>query len=149
MMVYFDMDGVLCDWKKSYEKHCTMPLEIFSKLPKEKRNEIKQSFINYDFFVHMEPITKGLELFKAFSNGGIHVAVLSAYGDVQSEAVQKAKQAWVEKYLGVNIELLLVRKVHEKPNMMKEGFNKHILIDDRADAINAWESAGGIGILFQ
>lgn len=147
-MMYFDMDGVLCDWKKSYEKNCAIPLNIFSSLSKEQRNVIKKSFITYDFFAQMEPIPKGVALFHTFRNSGMQIAILSAYGDIQTEAVKEAKQAWIHHYLGEETEVLFVRKVYEKPLMMKSGYDKHILIDDRKDAIEAWENAGGVGILF-
>ena len=43
---------------------------------------------------------------------------------------------------------MFVDKVENKHVKKKDGYDCHILVDDRKKAIDAWNERGGVGILF-
>lgn len=145
---YFDMDGVLADWVARYNQINIMPLDVFSALPKNEREQLKIELFNYDFFYDMEPIISGMNMLKEKMDKGYDVCILSASGRVNKEEVIRAKKDWVEKYIG-NINAMFVDKVEMKSEKMDRSVINNILIDDREKAIDAWNAAGGIGILFK
>lgn len=145
---YFDMDGVLCDWVDAYKRTVDMPLEEFNKLSREERAVLKQDFFDYDFFKNMKPIRKGMEMLFDVKEAGYQFGILSATGKVNKEEVSRAKRDWIKQHIG-NIHVDFVDKVEMKSQKMFGGIDVHILVDDRLAAIEAWQKAGGIGVLFK
>ena len=146
-IVYFDLDGVLANWVEQYKNKSNIPLDKLEKMSQEERHKIKEKLFNYDFFFTMKPITKGVNLYKNLVRTGATIAVLSATGDINKEEVARAKRDWVKKYIG-NIDVILVDDGEHKWSKRKQGYDKHILIDDREKVLNAWKKHGGVPIKF-
>lgn len=148
--IYFDMDGVLCDWVDAYKKVMPdLPLEKFNSMSKGEKDIIKDKIFGYDFFRDMKPIKKGVDMFKDYVSKGNDVYILSAVGDTKHiKEIEKAKKEWIKEYLGPKVKCFFVDKVENKSIKKLDGYSEHILIDDRKKAIDAWNKAGGIGILF-
>lgn len=145
---YFDMDGVLADWVDQYNSVSDMPLSEFNSLSREDRELIKMDLFDYNFFYNMQPIQSGLDLLNEKINQGFDVCILSASGRVNRDEVIRAKKDWILLHIG-NINAMFVDKVEMKSQKMDQNIAENILIDDRQIAIDAWNQAGGIGILFE
>lgn len=145
---YFDMDGVLADWVQQYNSVSDMPLEEFSALSREAREQVKIELFNYDFFYNMQPIQSGLDLLLEKIEQGFDVCILSASGRINRDEVIQAKRDWLMLHVG-DINAMFVDKVEMKSERMDRSIVNNILIDDRQIAIDAWNDAGGIGILFE
>lgn len=147
--IYFDMDGVLCDWVEMFNRVCDVDIEEFNKMNKAEKHEIKEVIFGYDFFRGMKGIEKGLNMIRDYKDAYENVFILSAVGDSSHvDAIAEAKIEWIRENVCENIEIMFVDKVENKHRMKKEGFAEHILIDDRNKAIDAWNENGGVGVLF-
>jgi len=73
--------------------------------------------------------------------------ILSASGWINADEVRRAKLDWIAEHVG-EIEVKFVDKVEMKGEHVDSNIDVHILVDDRQKAIDAWEFAGGRGILF-
>lgn len=142
------MDGVLADWVDQYNSVSDMPLSEFNSLSREDRELIKMDLFDYNFFYNMQPIQSGLDLLNEKINQGFDVCILSASGRVNRDEVIRAKKDWISLHIG-NINAMFVDKVEMKSQKMDQNIAENILIDDRQIAIDAWNQAGGIGILFE
>lgn len=148
VIIFFDLDGVLADWVKQYDEKSDVPLDDFAKMPKPERHKIKETLFNYDFFATMDVIPKGMNLLKKYQKEGKNVAILSATGNINQKDVERAKRDWVKKHIGA-IDVYFVPKIEDKPKMMQKSFDVNILIDDRQEAIDAWNAKGGKAVLFK
>lgn len=154
-IVYFDMDGVIADFNTRYIKHSYIKgnypsLHDFSKLPKEDKDEIKEELFTYEFFRHMPPLRKGLELLKYYQKHYPNVVILSAIGDSSHAAeIELAKREWLKEHVG-DITAHFVSKTENKFNITKlyPSFSNHMLIDDREKSVDPWIAKGGIGVLY-
>lgn len=149
--VYFDMDGVLCDWVESFKRNCDIDLEVFQSLSKEEKFKIKETLFGYEFFRTMKPIEKGLDLFRTTKTGTDNIFILSAVGDSSHvEEIKRAKTEWIREHICKEIEILFVDKVENKyTKMVPSGDDViHVLVDDREKAIDSWNAHGGFGVLF-
>jgi len=94
------------------------------------------------FFGAMDPMSDALELWDYIR--GYHPTILSATGHVKT--AQQEKRQWVLDNLGSEAAASAVL-VSSAADKAKYALPSHILIDDRAKAIDPWIAAGGIGIL--
>lgn len=149
--VYFDLDGVLFDWVSMYNSVYgnKMSLSEFNTISKEEKKVIKNEIFGYDFFRKMNVIEHGRDLLMKYLNDdSFDVFICSAVGDSDHiELIEVAKREAVKEHFG-DIKCFFVNKVEYKHTMMQQGYDNHILIDDREKAIDAWNANGGIGILF-
>ena len=148
--VYFDLDGVLADWVCQFNKVSPISLEEMNAMSAEERAAFKRELYNYEFFADMAPIERGVDMMKRMMAElpAADFFILSAMGYENQEEVARAKIAWCKKHLPEVKEILLVPKLKHKPQAMKEGYRDQVLIDDRVPAIEYWQNAGGIGVLF-
>jgi len=154
-IIYFDMDGVIADFNTRYIKHSYIKgnypsLHEFSKLPKEEKDIIKEELFTYEFFRHMSPLSKGIELLRFYQKNYPNVVILSAVGSSShSEEIEQAKRDWLKEHVG-DITAHFVNKTEDKFNITElyPSFTNHLLIDDRVKAVDPWIAKGGIGILF-
>lgn len=108
--IYIDMDGVLCDYKKSFIKH------------KEQFPEVVYPQSQYGFFLDLEPFPGAVEAFlKLSSVHNVWILTAPSYMNPLSYA---EKNVWVKKHLGSEF----VKKLIMCPNksLMKGDY----LIDD-------------------
>jgi len=137
--IYCDMDGVLTDFNKQFsELHSGGPKKFEEKNGREKFwGLIDGSGVG--FWVGMKWMEDGKLLWEYLKTNH-NVELLSSPS--RSEHSRLGKRLWVRNHkLGVKLNLAYSynKKKYAAPN--------HILIDDRKDNIEGWESEGGIGIL--
>jgi hypothetical protein len=133
--IFCDMDGVLVDFNKGYEKLTGV------KLNNEYRND--NNFwdpINnagYEFWIKLEWMSDGKKLWSYIEK--YRPELLSAPSRQIDSRI--AKKHWAERELpGTN---LILRNAKHKKDFASP---TNILIDDRIDNINDWRDSGGVGI---
>jgi hypothetical protein len=133
------MDGVLTDFDKQFsEIHPWGPKKFTEKNGKDEFWELIDAR-GVGFWVGMDWMEDGKELFK-FITENFYVELLSSPS--RAEHSRLGKRLWVRNHkLGVKLNLAYSH------NKQKYAAPSHILIDDRKDNIEQWESKGGIGIL--
>ena len=138
--IYCDMDGVLTDFDKQFNESIS-PVHPKSFIDKNGMDvfwdEIDSRGVG--FWVGMKWMEDGKELFEFITNN-FYVELLSSPS--RNEHSRLGKRLWVRNHkLGVKLNLAY------SYNKQKYAAPSHILIDDRKDNIEQWESQGGIGIL--
>jgi len=147
--VFFDLDGVLADWEQAFKSRAPVSLEQFSQMNKRDKDEVKKKLFDYEFFYDMKLLPEGIQLYNSFVEAGVPVAILSATGHINKDEVGRAKIHWVADLLGDKVRTILVDKVEQKGLYVDSNYRTCILVDDRQKAIDAWEAAGGRGLLFK
>ena len=142
-IIYCDMDGVLADFDRA----------VIEKLG-SKLND-NWGDLDPDLFLTLKKTNDADILWEFISK--LNIEILSAApkperGEVASRAA-KDKKAWMNEHFNFPADKVHVGLRREKPNRAKR-FDKesgewiqNILIDDTQGNIEAWEQAGGIGIL--
>lgn len=137
--IYCDMDGVLVDFNRAFEK---LSNGVYSRTYEEKHG--KKAFWDLiskegaKFWSEMHWTKDGKKLWDYINHPTTEL--LSAPSQEMSSRVGKAR--WVGKNLpGVilNLELAKDKKLYASPN--------NILIDDHPLNISDWINEGGIGVL--
>lgn len=149
LKVFFDLDGVLADWEHAFKKYAPVSLKHFNQMTKDQKDKIKEKLFDYEFFYDMKVIESGYRLYRSFVSAGVPVAILSATGHINKDEVTRAKLHWVADNLGDGVRVILVDKVEQKGMYVDPDYRTSILVDDRQKAIDAWEVAGGRGLLFK
>jgi hypothetical protein len=142
-IIFCDMDGVLVDFDKGYREltgkathHSDVQdkndfWELLDKSLKEKK------LTEYDYWINLPWMPDGKELWNYIKPYSPYILTAPSLNPES----RVAKREWVERLDGM--KNIYFRKASLKPNF--SGKNR-ILIDDRADTIDAWKSKGGIGI---
>ena len=134
--VYIDLDGVLSNFKKQFIKFTGEDPDTY----KEKHGSkafwgvTKQD----KFWESMEWVPGGKDLWKFIKD--YNPTILSRPGG-DIESCKEQKRAWAKRELG-NYKIIFS---HHKEKYVSQDA---ILIDDMKKNIDAWEDAGGIGILY-
>ena len=139
-VVYSDMDGVLTDFEKRFQKFSggMLPSEYESKYGRNKFWDLIDNQIGVKFWVGMPWMEDGKQYWEYISK---YNPILLSSPSINNES-RLGKRLWVKKYLpGTPLKLAYAKN---KKNYAKENA---ILIDDRKENINQWIEAGGIGIL--
>ncbi|MCP4521017.1 MAG: hypothetical protein GY827_04875 [Cytophagales bacterium] len=113
-IVYFDMDGVLCKFKKKYDEEL------------KRNHSIKYPQATYGFFTSLEPHHIMIGLYKALEkNSNFEVHILTA-PSIHNPLCYTEKRVWVEKHLGMDAVQRMVITQHK--NLLKGDY----LIDDHS-----------------
>lgn len=136
--IYCDMDGVLTDFDKQFEKVVGVPPREFDKTHSQSEfwSEIETTGLNY--WTQMEWMPGGKKLWGFIKK--YDVEILSAPS--RSKSSVEGKQEWVSKNLSPKPKLNLVKASDKQ----KFANSTTILIDDKQENIDQWKAAGGIGI---
>lgn len=137
--IYVDLDGVLVDWEKQFEKFSGgVPVETYeAEHGKDKRYEFVHK--NSPAFYATAPWMKDGKILYNFLKE-LPTEVLSHSTDLEST---DGKKEWLQNN-GIAFKPNLVPNRSDKA---KYAAGDAILIDDRQDVIDQFNSAGGIGIL--
>lgn len=141
--IFCDMDGVLANFQGGVDKLAGVPdpnaaaKSIKNRMWKKIRQHQKRGG---EHWFELEELDNG-ELWRYIARH--NPEILSATGDPYFKANEQ-KRKWIPKFLEGNPKINLVRKTTDKAAWA--GPNR-ILIDDKKEAIEPWEAAGGIGIL--
>lgn len=140
MNIFIDMDGVLADFVKGVEG----PKFLNGPLDPGTYDGRKKDLSDQGLFLEL-PIMPGMQdLINYVKGTGLYWEILTATGDVNRKRVAADKYFWIRKNVDPGVLVTCTIKGKHKAVYARED---HILIDDRADNINAWIQAGGIGIL--
>lgn len=140
-VIYVDMDGVLCNFNKLY-------VDMFGISPndtdkKDFGTNFKQ-LIAANGFENLEPMSDFWSLIAHLNFFSIPKEILSSTARKEHhEEISRQKQAWLERK-GINYKQNFVPGKHLKAQYATPD---SILIDDTIEVIDAWNKAGGIGIL--
>lgn len=122
--LYVDLDGVLVDFERAKAEF------------KGNKDDIWQ---NEDYWTNMFWMSDGKKLWDTIKK--FSPIVLSSPGRKTNYEVMKGKDKWVDRELGKNQKRIF------EIDKAKYANESSILIDDKQDNIDEWESEGGIGIL--
>ena len=134
--IYCDLDGVLIDFNKGYEKLTGLELGNEHRSDSNFWEPINNA--GYDFWVNLEWMSDGHKLWDFISP--YNPEILSAPSRQTESRI--AKHDWVERELP-GVHLILRSAKHKKDFASPNS----ILIDDREDNVKGWIDAGGKGIL--
>jgi len=142
--IFCDMDGVIVDFDKGYEELTGKSTNHASLQDKNEfwgllNNSLKEkNLTEYDYWVNLPWMSDGQTLWNYIK--GYNPYILTAPS--RDPGSRQGKIEWVERLDGM-------KKLYFKPAKFKAEYSgkSRILIDDRADTIEAWRSNGGIGIL--
>lgn len=143
--IYVDMDGVVADFDAFVFKHMG---RTFSHTSGPGKDVEMWGFLARfeDLYYQLPPTPYAEELLRAIMAVGAKTEMLTAIprrATVPTAEVDKIK--WMKDNFGhFNIKVNIGPYSRDKWKWAKPG---DILIDDRADNIQEWNAAGGIGIL--
>jgi hypothetical protein len=138
--IFLDMDGVLVNFDEQFQELTgMMPREFESKYSSDEFWE-KIDGAGVGFWRGMKWMPGGEALYNRASQ--FDHALLSSPS--RSEVSKIGKRLW-RRDKTPNTKLILARSYNKR----KYAAPNHILIDDRADNIQQWRDAGGIGILYK
>jgi hypothetical protein len=132
--IYCDMDGVLVDFDKGY-KDLTGTEASFSTDPKQFWEPIQKA--GAAFWIKLKWMPDGKQLWSYIQK--YNPELLSAPSRDESSKI--GKFVWVKR--NIPGTKLILRSADKKQEFAKPNT---ILIDDRADNIQRWKDAGGVGI---
>jgi 5'(3')-deoxyribonucleotidase len=134
--VYCDMDGVIADFELGYKELTGIDLQVEKPEGEEFWNPIARAGVA--FWAGLKWMPDGQQLWDYLKP--LQPDLLSAPSREQSSRIGKA--VWVKhKIPGTK---LILRYASQKKELASPN---SILIDDRIQNIEDWESTGGIGIL--
>lgn len=136
--LFLDLDGVMADFDAHFPA-------VFGLDHKSLADEAMWERINAhpSYFLDM-PVCEGAKYF-FHSVEDFDPIILTACPRTNYAHVARQKRQWVRKHLSGEILVLPVLGGHNKPLFMHRAGD--ILIDDFEKNIEAWEKAGGLGIL--
>ena len=84
------------------------------------------------------------ELIGYVKHTGLNWEILTAAGAINRQLVVYDKTEWIKEYVDPFVVITCTYSGNQKKIFAQKG---NVLIDDRPENIEAWESEGGIGIL--
>lgn len=158
MKIYFDMDGVLVDFDamRPNAKDLNHPSEDLSPEKRAAKKLFWQEIEKQPDFWRNIPIMSNIEylLTTAFDMGEIFVlsktpgAKKFVGGQKYVNFVADEKRKWIATHLNKFFDEKHVIICSGPKGELMHPTKTDILIDDRPENINEWESHGGVGVLF-
>ena len=154
--IYFDMDGVLADFKRGVKEICGIeapeqPQDASEAEMAEKKAADDQMWELIreagNFYDRLELMPGAKEMFDAvYGKYGDKCEILTAVPKPERhiDSAGTDKEAWVKRLLSENIEVNIVVR---KEKIERSGKKGNILIDDLQKNIDEWTAAGGTGVL--
>ena len=148
--VYVDMDGVLTDFERRFEQFAGVTPDEFIaqktiEFGKDKANEqfwdLIDKQIGVRFWAGMPWMPEGEKLYKYLKK--YKPTILTSPSREESSRIGKG--VWIKR----NMSGTPYKFGYKASGKAKYAAPNAILIDDRSDNIEAWKSAGGIGILYK
>jgi 5'(3')-deoxyribonucleotidase len=143
-IIFCDMDGVLVDFDKGYKDLTGISTLHANEQGKSQfwdniKNSLEEKGLTeYDYWVNLDWQPGGQELWNYIKKYTPHILTAPSINPESKEA----KRDWVQRLDGV--KNIYFRKATNKSDFSDKN---RILIDDRQDTIDKWNSVGGIGIL--
>lgn len=146
LTLYFDLDGVLANYEAGVRAHGVPYVPMGKSTPKDTATMYGQLSKIPHFFYTLPPIAGTVQLFMQLKTQ-YHCEILTAIPKPKWGFVGAAedKCAWVVNYLGADVKVNVVTR-EEKLKFCKG--KDCVLIDDMKINVDAWNAAGGTGILF-
>ena len=139
--LYLDMDGVLCNFEKSYH---ALPDVVAGEFDRKK---FRSAVIDHKIFETLEPMPDARELLNHVSRlHGVKIEILTSMGThdpFQGEQARGQKMRWLEKH-NIPYRSNFVRSKEEKA---KYATPTSILIDDSVGCVKPFIAKGGHAIL--
>ena len=141
--IFIDMDGVLVDFEKGISEMIGHPLgsDNYGHSEYDRR---KQELTDKRCFRKLPPMVDYHELIGYVKHTGLNWEILTAAGAINRQLVVWDKNEWIKEYVDPFVVVTCTYSGSQKKIFAQKG---NILIDDRPENIEAWESEGGIGIL--
>ena len=158
MKIYFDMDGVLADFDSMVPNSAKLnhPSESLTPELRAAKKRFWQNIEkNKNFWRDIPVITGTNQMLSTFQKYG-ELFVLSKApgankfigGATYAEFVASEKRQWVLKHLGHFFDDAHIIICNVPKGAAMNPTQNDILVDDRPENIQEWESHGGRGILF-
>jgi|APFre7841882793_1041355.scaffolds.fasta_scaffold01334_3 hypothetical protein len=135
IIIFCDLDGVLADFEQGV-------IDKFKKPPEQLKPGVMWGVINKSntFFENLPWMPEGRKLWEQIKQ--YNPIILTGIPNSGSAAEQKRR--WCARELGEHINVITCA-TKDKP---KYCIKNSILIDDRSDNMNAWNTKGGTFILY-
>lgn len=148
MAIYFDMDGVLADFRTGTERAGAVyaPIGTSDKKADDAMwDEIRKT---PHFYATLPEIPRGIRLFKDLQAAGEKPEILTAIPKPHYRIEHSAedKKSWAAAHLGPDVPVHICYRAEK---IRKCRGPEDILIDDQNRNVEEWKSAGGTGILFR
>ena len=143
--IFIDMDGVLADFLKGVEDPMYLGEPLTSDAAgRSTYDDRKKEFTDKRLFDNLPPMVDMYDLLAYVRHCETPWEILTAAGDVNRELVVYDKNEWIKRYVDPSVVVTCTFTGTQKAAYAYEG---SVLIDDRPKNIEAWENAGGIGIV--
>ena len=141
--IFIDMDGVLVDFLAGVSDMLGRPLTS-DDYGHSEYHERKEELTNKRLFRNLPPMVDYHELIGYVKHTGLPWEILTAAGAINRNIVVYDKNEWIKQYVDPYVVVTCTYSGTQKAVFASKG---NVLIDDRPKNIEAWEAAGGIGIL--
>jgi len=157
--IFFDMDGVLVDFKKGIAQKFGLDSKILSmssseltSQQKKKRDMMWKEIQNHpEFWFELKPMQDFKLLWNNFQNYERLILTAAPYqfieGSTDFMAVVSMKQKWLLHYLDFNDFSRFICTTATRKHQFIQNDYYNVLFDDRTQNIANWRNSGGIGIL--
>ena len=146
--IYFDMDGVLADFRSGVKKYCGMDAPDINEDNPEKDAEMWKRIREVDhFYAELDEMPYSRPLFEAvYRKYRDKVAILTAIPkkDKGIKDAAEDKIEWIRRKFSKTIPVHIVTREEKKKYCTGKGC---ILIDDMEKNILEWKEMGGSGFL--
>jgi hypothetical protein len=149
LQIFFDMDGVLCDWEEGVKSLGLASIGEDRVKTDNLFEKIKEKISLFDFYSNLEPFPGALGLLNSLIDSGQNVAILSSLGckpsEEDREETQRGKIAWLRTH-----SPKIKKAIFVPGYFLKAAYSgpKKVLFDDKDVVIDNWIEEGGNGVLW-